>query len=1052
MLRLPCILLLLIASTPTFSQNSPKKDSLLNLWLKSDKADTVGMKALTILIQDHYISKDPDSAYLLSIRLFESALEAENLFYQAVGQGKAGEAMMTQGQYEKSNVHHQKGLEIWKQLGNKPQVSSSYNALGAIFKRLGKLDQAIEFLEKSIAINRQIGDSLKNAGPFINLASIHEVKGELLTSLAYNKRGLELCKLSNDELFQAIACNNLANNYKDLGDIVKASEKYLEAQAINEKIGDTWGVVNNLNNRSVMLIEDKQFKRAYSDLEKAKEVSQRSGLVQGEAMSYANIAFLWTSQEKWKEGLDVLQLVYKLKEEKKLEALFGAYLEQELGNALIQLNRLDEAESYIKKGLEINKSFGNVEGIATVYHSLSQLNRKKGDWNQAFIYAQKGYNQATTLQNVLLQSNLAKELVDIHKHFNRPEEALEMYEIHMGLRDSLYNEENTRSLINQGYRYAYEQQAFRDSVESAIIIAQKEEENRQRKATSYFLLFGLAMTILFGLVLWNRFRLTRSQKKIIEGEKVKLDRSNTQLNAANQKLKELDQFKSRFFTNISHEFRTPLTVIGGMIDQVRTNPERWLEKGSQMIKANVNNLLHLINQILDLRKLESGNLKLSIIQDEVVTFFRTHTESFRSLAEHKGVELNFYADFPQLNMDFDPDKLVLIQTNLISNAIKFTPTGGTVEVKVGKTDEGQLLFEVIDTGIGISTEQLPLIFDRFYQADNEYSQAGEGTGIGLSLTKELVRLMKGSIKVESQQGKGSTFRVGLPITQNAPIRKKEVIFSLPQINIQEEVKQEEIGKVTAEGELPSLLIIEDNPDVVTYISACLEDSYRLFIARDGEEGIATALEYVPDLIISDVMMPKKNGYEVCQVLKTDERTSHIPIVLLTAKADRDSRLDGLGKGADAYLTKPFDQEELFIRLEQLLVLRKRLQRRYAGASQAPPPEEPGFQQEDTFIEKVRQALLDRLDDSSYKPDDLNRDLGISRTQMYNKVKALTGQSPSHFIRSIRLAKAKELLQSQDLRIADIAYSVGFADPQYFARTFSKENGMSPSAWREKQGV
>ncbi|MEO0896441.1 MAG: ATP-binding protein [Bacteroidota bacterium] len=1017
---------------------------------KTDQTDTAGMKVLATLIRDHYASKAPDSAYLLSMELYERALKTGNLFYQGMGQSEAGGAMITQGQYEKAKEHHQKGLGIWEKLDHKPEMSESYNSLGLIFKRLGKLDQAIEFLEKSIALNREIGDSLKNAGPFMNMASIHEVKGDLLLSLEYNTSGLELCKISGNDRILAIGFNNLANNYKDLGDMVKASEKYLEAQAINEKIGDTWGVVNNLNNLSVLLIEDKQHERAHGYLEKAKEVSQESGLIQGEAMTYANMAFLWTSQKRWEEGLNVLQVALTLKEEKKLEAFFGGYLEQELGNVLIQLNRLDEAEAYIKKGLELNKSFGNAQGIARLYHSLSQLYRKEGDWKRAYIHAQKGYDQAASLQNLMLQSNLAKEQVDIYKHLNRSEEALKMFEIHMSLRDSLYNEKNTRSLISQGYRYAYEQKAYRDSVENAIVIAQKVEENRRRKTTSYFLIIGLVMTIIFGLVLWNRFRLTRSQKKIIEEEKAKLDESNTQLNAANHKLKELDQFKSRFFTNISHEFRTPLTVIGGMIDQVRSNPEKWLEKGSEMIKNNVSNLLHLINQILDLRKLESGNLSLSLILDEVVNFLRTHTESLRSMAESKEIELTFQSDIPELNMDFDPDKLLLIQTNLVSNAIKFTPKGGKVDVKVRRTDESHLLFEVKDNGIGISDQQLPLIFDRFYQADNEHTQAGEGTGIGLSLTKELVQLMEGSIWVESQKNKGSTFQVALPITQQAPRRKVENISLIPKIDLQEAVKQEEIGEHSLDSELPTLLIIEDNPDVVTYISSCLEDSYRLFIARDGEEGIATALEHVPDLIISDVMMPKKNGYEVCQILKADERTSHIPIVLLTAKADRDSRLDGLGKGADAYLTKPFDQEELFIRLEQLLALRKRLQLRYAGASQAAPPAKPEFQQEDAFIQKVRQTVLDRLDDSSYKPDDLNRDLGISRTQMYNKVKALTGQSPSHFIRSIRLTKAKELLRSKELRIADVAYSVGFADPQYFARTFSKENGMSPTVWREKE--
>ncbi|MEL6628226.1 MAG: ATP-binding protein [Bacteroidota bacterium] len=562
-----------------------------------------------------------------------------------------------------------------------------------------------------------------------------------------------------------------------------------------------------------------------------------------------------------------------------------------------------------------------------------------------------------------------------------------------------------------------------------------------------FLLLALASAVL----LFNRFRVTRQQKQIIEGEKVKLDQANGNLNAANAKLKELDDFKSHFFTNISHEFRTPLTVINGMARQIRQEPTRWLDKGADMIERNSDGLLHLVNQILDLRKLEAGKLSLHLIQDDIIAFVRYNTGVFESLAQSRGVSLSFESKEEQLMMDFDPEKLSQILQNLLSNAIKFTPEEGEVSCLIRLKDPHMLEIQIKDTGMGISEEKLPMIFERFYQVDSTDTRQEEGTGIGLSLTKELVQLMDGRIHVESQENKGTMFQVLLPIRQEAEEQvaakwmgkgDAHSVFSLPQIS-----QSKESLSFTKR---PQLLIIEDNSDVVTYLHSCLEETYDLSSAFDGEEGIDIALESVPDLIITDVMMPKKNGYEVTEILKQDERTSHIPIVMLTAKADQGARIEGYKRGADAYLTKPFDQEELRVRLEKLWEIRQTLQKRYQGNTTPTPTEDPAIQQEDAFIQKVRGLVMNNLDDTSYKVDAMLKDLGISRTNFHRKVKALTGKTPSHFIRSIRVHHAQQLLkQSPDMQISEVAYAVGFADPAYFGRVFHERTGTSPGEWREK---
>ena len=359
---------------------------------------------------------------------------------------------------------------------------------------------------------------------------------------------------------------------------------------------------------------------------------------------------------------------------------------------------------------------------------------------------------------------------------------------------------------------------------------------------------------------------------------------------------------------------------------------------------------------------------------------------------------------------------------------------------------------VTDTGAGIPPEDLPNIFDRFYQANNLEKAKTGGTGIGLSLTKELVKATGGEISVESEVGKGTTFTVRLPITRNAEelsIRVFEDLTpALPESSTPQILKSS----------TPQILIIEDNPDVVEYLTHCLEANYRLDYAYNGRSGIEKALETSPDLILSDVMMPEKNGFEVCDFLKNDERTSHIPIVLLTAKADVDSRIAGLRKGADAYLAKPFHQEELLVTLQNLLELRRKLQAKYLEISMgstvdgktAPitdnqytnnqlTPENP----ENEFLLKLRAIIEADLSDSSLDVDTLCRKTGLSKTNLHNKLSALTGLSTTIYVRKIRLHKAKELLGTTDMNISEIAYTVGFNDPKFFSRVFSEEFGITP---------
>lgn len=512
------------------------------------------------------------------------------------------------------------------------------------------------------------------------------------------------------------------------------------------------------------------------------------------------------------------------------------------------------------------------------------------------------------------------------------------------------------------------------------------------------------------------------------------------------RLKELDAAKTRLITNVTHEFRTPLTVILGMAQQIRKNPTQWLSQGLDAITRSGQQVLKLVNQMMDLSQLESGNLPVAYKQGNIMTFLGYLVASFQSYAVTQEVQLNLKKESESVQMDFAPELLAQVVNNLVSNAIKFSPNNSTVEVGTRKI-ANQLEIRVLDNGPGIPATHLPHIFDRFFQVDNSHTRRGEGTGIGLALVKELVDIMQGSIQVESVPDIRTSFRVLLPITNAAPQWSGEFERN-PSIPITSSL----YFSSTTNEEAPLVLIIEDNADVANYTASCLQHTYRMSFAENGRIGIEKALEQVPDIIICDIMMPEVDGYEVCTRLKKDERTNHIPIILLTAKTDNSARIKGLRLGAEAYLAKPFNREELEVRLEKLLEIRQHLQRKFAAFPQvaetilAPTP------LEDAFMHKLKKLLLEHIEDETYGITDLCLELAVSRTQLHRKLKAITGRPTSHVIRSIRLQKARELILQTDLNISEIAFQTGFGNHSYFSALFAEEFGETPTEIRRKSDL
>ena len=522
----------------------------------------------------------------------------------------------------------------------------------------------------------------------------------------------------------------------------------------------------------------------------------------------------------------------------------------------------------------------------------------------------------------------------------------------------------------------------------------------------------------------------------------------------NQNLEELDLLKTKLYTNITHEFRTPLTVILGISDQIRNQLETSLRDKLELIHRNGWQLLNLVNQMLDLAKIESNQMGLQLIQGNIMSYLKYLLKSFESLAGSKGIELSFTGESEEVMMDYDPGRILQVISNLIINAVKFTPQGGRINLSASKIEPSgnrhmnpELKIEVSDSGIGIPADQLPFIFNRFYQSDNAKTIKGEGTGIGLTLTRELIHLMQGNISVTSAQGAGTKFLIHLPITHSAPLAPEADTKSNqtdPRLAYSSEYETDRPRVPDTASDKPLLLIVEDNEDIRTYLISCLAPLFDIEIATDGAAGIETAMRIIPDIVITDVMMPVKDGFEVTETLKTTMATSHIPIVILTAKATAEDRIAGLKRGADVYLAKPFYQEELQLHVQNLIKLREKLQARYLSLQAPLTRQHTDAQLEDAFILKLRNLVEDNLENSEFSIEDLCKQMAMSRMQMHRKIKALTNLSTSIYIRNIRLSKARELLETTNWNVSEVAYAVGFEDPRYFSRVFNEYYGHPPS--------
>ena len=578
-----------------------------------------------------------------------------------------------------------------------------------------------------------------------------------------------------------------------------------------------------------------------------------------------------------------------------------------------------------------------------------------------------------------------------------------------------------------------------------------------RVATQRIVLYGglIILLLIVGLliVVYKSLRSKNRLNRELSRQKEQLEEQRDQLIELSHQLEEATHAKLVFFTNISHDFRTPLTLVADPVEQLLADPSLEGDRRRMLllVQRNVQILLRLVNQILDFRRYETGKMEFTPVPLDLLQCFVEWNDSFQAAARRKHIHFSFDSmPDTDYHTQADAEKLERIYFNLLANAFKFTPENGKVTVRLAALQKDSVpffRFTVANTGSLISAEHIRSIFDRFYKIDRHHT----GSGIGLALVKAFVEIHGGSISVESDERLGTVFTVDLPVRtceEGACVVTAPMEESAP--DRVDSLLREDGAENLNDPSKPSVLVIDDNADIRAYVHTLLNSEYSIIEAADGTEGIRKAMKYVPDVIISDVMMPGIDGIECCRRLKGELQTCHIPVILLTACSLDEQRIQGYAGGADSYISKPFSSQLLLTRIRNLIESRQRM-KQFFGDRQTLAKEDICDMDKD-FVERFKSLIEVKMGDSELNVEDLGKEMGLSRVQLYRKIKSLTNYAPNELLRMARLKKAASLLASSDMTIAEVGYEVGFTSPSYFAKCYKEQFGESPTEFLKRSGL
>ncbi|WP_422858072.1 response regulator [Flagellimonas sp. S174] len=897
------------------------------------------------------------------------------------------------------------------------------------------LDSAMYHTEKANKIAEEIKDNNILADSHFKLGVIHAYLKNPEKEEFHRSEALKIAKTINDWPLIGKALIGLANQYFLRDNLSQATQFYISADSLydaNNYTGEEAVMVyENLSRIYINTGDEKALTYANKVEALYKAQENRMGLARNLSVKGQYYLFI---KEDAKSAVPLFEEAYKIFKN------YGTLKSFDVGNLENFLLSAYSANKEFKKAVRLlnvietkiqqEQGSTDVERLFDFYTAGGQLYADLGDYGKSIVYLEEAL--ALDSINPLFQRDenikeVYQVLGDVYFELRKYRKSSKIRKLSIKLSDSL----NTIRNISLAKELEAKYQSEKKEQDILLLQAKNETVEVQKRNQRNMLMGGLGATTLAGVFLFFLFR----------------NRQKT-----NRKLRELDTAKSNFFANISHELRTPLALIATPIQEKlnQKNLSAKDRKEYELILRNNNRLTNLVNQLLDLSKLESGNLNLKITKTQVRSFLETQVEPYAYLAESNKLTLQNTMDIQKKEVWVDREALQKILSNLLSNAIKYTKSNGSIHSHFTSAQQ-ELKIEIKNTSKPLDKAQKEQIFNRFYQAD----QLKDGAGIGLALVKELVDLHNGEISVKNEDDGFVVFTVTLP-SQKSSFKSEDIFEEGDSLStVQKPTKLPTDSDIfddtiiEKDESLPLLLIVEDNTDLRTVLNETFKNTYRITMAKDGEEGMKKAIEQIPDLILSDVMMPKKNGVDLTKVLKNHELTSHIPIILLTAKAGDENELQGIDSGADDYVTKPFNNAILKSKMGNLLSIREKMRARYSQEVILKPRDIAVTPTDEILLERIQSVLDTYLIESSFTTEDFARELGYSRMQLHRKLKALTGLSATEFIRSQRLKLAAQLLKDSDSTISEICYQTGFNNLSYFAKCFKEAYDVSPSEYSKK---
>lgn len=880
----------------------------------------------------------------------------------------------------------------------------AYRELGRVLREDSRFVDAISAHHKGIALAEQIGDTLNMVQHLNNIGTNYRRLGILDEASTYHYEALTLCENQTDTSFQAkknrvVSLNGIGNIQLTLGNPEAADSAFRAALRGEEELGSPLGQAINYANLGSILESEGKKDSARACYEKSLALNKEANSDVGISLCYTHFGRLYEEEKDWNRAAEEYEKAFQA-----MASSSDLWHKLEPGMALarvkVKSGNLDEAKKHLDEALAVAKEIDSREHLQQIYKLYYQIYSKQGNSQLALANLEKSdeYHDSISAENV---SN------------------------HM-----------------QNVRVKYERERRQNEFE----LIQKNYEAEHESKVAFMLFCGaMALLVVMGFIVMQYMVRSRLAKQEL--------------------MQNMETMRTNFFTNITHEFRTPLTVILGLSREISDGSVKGkddIARAAEMINRQGNGLLDLVNQLLDISKSKSQIGKPHWRQGNIVGYINMIVEGVRPLASSKNIEMVYAPRENEVMMDFVPDYVTKIARNLLSNALKYTPKNGRLLI-ASHVDKGELVVRMSDNGVGIPAEDLQYIFEPFYQASNSKTEIG--TGVGLSLVKLLVDAMDGSITVHSSVGKGTVFTISLPITRKsgtalidvdenpktsdfATVLEKTGSADKAEVN----AVPEQVGKNDdSPSKLPIVLIVEDNPDVSAYMVSVLQGEYDIHTAFNGKEGLERALSIVPDLVVTDVMMPEMDGMEMCKCIRENEITSHVPVIIVTARASEEDRIGGISVGADAYLYKPFNAEELRVRVARLIEQRNLLREKYQRAVSVneKSADDTLSTSDKQFIAKFTDYVYAAIrKGDSTEVDAIAQHLCMSSRQLTRKIQMLTGENVVSLIVKIRIKKAKQLMeQDKNMPLSEVALKSGFSDAAYFSRTFKQQEGITPTQYK-----